>query len=82
MEIYQPNYTGFEQSLNKYRDKSSDNVESTAQLGLPFPVGTHIYGKQNLGWKNSSARVLYVDLKSFQGGYSLNTNDENSFELF
>lgn len=81
MQNYHPKYLGFEDGLKAYRDRSSDSVESTACIALPFSVQTHIYAKSNLGWKEDSTRMVYIDLKAQDDNYGM-MHDENSFEMY
>lgn len=80
IESYHPKLTGFENALKAYREHCKDDVVSTARISLPFQVETHIHAKYNLGWRDSTARMVYVDLKGHEEHYSL-VQDENTFEI-
>lgn len=80
IEVYHPKLIGFENCLKQLREKSSHSIESHARIALPIVVDTHIYGKYNLGWKDNSSRVVYVDLKAYEENYAVQ-HDEDSFEL-
>lgn len=81
MERYHPKFIGFETALKALRKKSSDSVQSTARIPLPFAVQTHIERKFNLGWRETNTRVVYVELKAYDEQYAV-PEEENSFEMF
>lgn len=60
-KIYHPKVFGFETALHKLRNQTSDIVESVARTLLPFPVQPQIEQKYNLGWKESTARMVYIE---------------------
>lgn len=70
-----------EDALKKRRERASDDVVSTARILLPFQVQTHIEGKSNLFFKDSSTKVVYVELKAMAESYFV-TNDNQEFEEF
>ena len=47
---------------------------------LPLSVQEQDYEKSNLGWLESSARVVYVELKGMEDAYGV-INDESEFEI-
>lgn len=49
IEVYHPKLIGFERFLKSYRTRSTDKIESTARINLPYQVQTHISEKFNLG---------------------------------
>lgn len=81
IEKYHPKYIGFEAALKRFRARDSDIIESTAQIALPFTVQTHVDARFNLGWKENTTRVVYVDLKAYEENYMV-MRDENSFEMW
>lgn len=80
IELYHPKLVGFEHFLKSCRSRSTDSVESTARISLPFQVQTHISQKYNLGWNDSSARVVYVELRGHEEHYGT-VQDDSSFEI-
>lgn len=80
LEVYHPRFVGFDNFLKSLRARSTDNIESTAKIPMPFPVQTHIYGKYNMGWRESSTRMVYVELRGFEENYGAH-NDDSSFEI-
>lgn len=78
-QLYHPKMIGFEMALKELRSRSSDLVESVARIPLPFPVQSHIDASYNLAWKDSEAKMVYVDLKAFIEDYSVQKN-KKSFE--
>lgn len=80
MEMYHPKYLGFENALKAHRERCVDTVESSARITLPFAVQTHVYGKYNLGWRENTARMVYIDLKAYEEHYGI-LQDDNSFEI-
>ena len=79
-QVFHPKYTGFEHALKNVRDRSSDTVVSVARIPLPFPVQTHIDSKFNLAWRESSTKMVYIEMKAFAEQYSV-VNDEDEFEV-
>lgn len=55
-------------------------VESVAAIRLPFQVQTDIQQKCNLGWRESSALIVYVDMKAIVENYAI-VNDGQAFEV-
>lgn len=53
----------FERHLKSYRLRNSDNIEAMDRTNLPFQAETHISEKFNLAWADSSAKVVYVELR-------------------
>lgn len=76
MEVYHPKVLGFDNSLKGLRESKSDTVESVAHIALPFEVDTHVVKKTPLGWTDSAARVIYVDMKACKELYD--NGDENA----
>lgn len=79
-KLYHPKVIGFQNALKQLRIRSSDIIESTARIPLPFVVQTHIYGKYNLAWRDSTTRMVYLDLKGVVEEYAV-LNDAESFEI-
>lgn len=75
-----PKILGFEAALKNLRENCTESVHSTAQIGLPFSVESHIDGKYNIGWREDSTRMLYVDLKATVDEYAA-VNDLDEFEI-
>lgn len=55
---------GFKASLKQLRNASLDRVHSVANLHLLISVQEHVIYKRVRGWKDSCARILFVDLKA------------------
>ena len=79
IKSYHPRVQAFEDALKKIRRKKGDAVISTTKLPLPFPVETHIFEKHNLGWKDCTSKVIFIELKAAIDTYGLK-NDEQEFE--
>lgn len=79
-QTYHPKLIGFESALKAMRSHSSEIIESTARIRLPFPVQTHIDGKFNLAWRDNSSKMVYVDLKAFVEDYAI-LKDAEEFEV-
>lgn len=77
---FHPKYLGFEVSLRGLRENINDKVTSTARIGLPFSVQSHIDSKHNLAYKDNNSRLVYVDLKAADESYAL-LNDISEFEF-
>lgn len=77
---YHQKYIGFEAALKSLRARNADAVESTAQIPLPLAVQTQITSKSNLAWRDSSTRIIYVDLKAFVEEYAVEA-DRDEFEI-
>lgn len=79
-KLYHPKVIGFQNALKTMRMRSSDKIESTARIPLPFAVQTHIYGKHNLAWREGTTLMVYLDLKAVVEEYAI-LNDSESFEV-
>ena len=53
---------GFEEALKSLRNRAAEIVESTARIPLPFSVQTQNESKHNLVFRDTSLRMLYLDL--------------------
>lgn len=80
-ELYHPKFIGFEHFHKSCRSRSTDSVESSARVPLPFQVQTHISQKYNLGWSDSCARMVYVELRGHKEQYGA-IQDDAEFEIF
>lgn len=80
IEKYHPKYLSFGCALKTFREYESDDIQSKVSFSLPFPVEIHIVLKHNLGWKDHSDRVVYIDLKAHSENYVI-LRDEKSFEM-
>jgi len=54
-------------------------VESLTFVPLPIAVQPHIRSKSNLSWPESTARIVYVDLKGYVDEYAM-VPDKKEFE--
>lgn len=77
---FHPKFLGFEASLRKLRENLSDKVVSVARIGLPFSVQSHIESKHNIGFRDDTSRLVYVDLKAVEEKYAI-VNDVSEFEI-
>ena len=80
MELYHPKILGFESFFQNLRDRSTDGVESVANIPLPFPVESCIYCQYNLGWRETTTKFVYVDLQAFVEAYAV-VNGNPTFEI-
>lgn len=78
--MYHPKLIGFKQFFTLCRERSTDSLEFTASIVLPFQVQPQIFGKFNLGWAKSDVRVVYVELRGHEVHYGT-IKDEKSFEI-
>lgn len=69
IKLYHTNLIGFKQILKRCRSGSADSVESTVKTSLQFQVQTHISQNYNLGWSDTSAGVVYVELRGKKEQY-------------
>ena len=76
-ERYHPKCVGFDEFFRELRDSTSDEIESIAEIPLPIAVETHIEKTHNLGFRNSTARKLYIDLKVAADKYAVEPNDSD-----
>lgn len=76
---HHPKFIGFESSLRKLRESVSINVSSVARIRLPITVQPTIVDSFNLGWKDDTCRMVYVDLKAIEEDYAV-MNDTKEFE--
>ena len=79
-ERYHPKCVGFDEFFKELRSTTLDEIESVAEIPLPFAVESHIDQTHNLGWLDSSARMIYIDLKAAAEKHAILPND-NEFEL-
>ena len=70
-----------ENALKEKRERASDGVFYTTRIPLPFAVQTHIEGKSNLLFKESGAKIVYIQLKAMVESYAV-TADNTEFEEF
>lgn len=70
-EVYHPKVLGFEAFSKDMRSRSSDGVEFSANITFPFPVEPHTYGHFSLYWRESTTKVVYVDLRAFVEAYAI-----------
>ena len=77
--MYYPAVLSLEDALKEKRERANDSVGSTAHIQLPFGVQTQILEKSNLYFKNSTTKVVYVELKAIEETYSI-SNDNDDFE--
>ncbi|KAI0557767.1 hypothetical protein FGB62_265g06 [Gracilaria domingensis] len=68
---YHQKLAGFENFYKKMREKSSDVLVSRGSIVLPYAVETHIYGEHFLGWEESSAKAVYVELRAKAETYGM-----------
>lgn len=80
IEAYHPKIVGFQNALKSLRKQASDNVESTVRIPLPFAVQTHIDAKYNLAWRDSTVRIVYLELKAILETYAV-MKDSDQFEV-
>ncbi len=79
-QLFHPRYAGFKDALKQVRDRVSDNLVSIARIPLPFAVQIRIDQKCNLAWRDSAAKMIRVEVKTFVELYSV-VNDEKYFEV-
>jgi len=64
---YHPKFSRFQkEELKEYRDSRNTMVESLAFIPLPIAVQLNIHAKGNLSWPESTARIVYLDLKGYE----------------
>lgn len=81
MQTYHPKFLGFELFLKPFRKRAHDPIEAVGRVGLKIAVQAHIFDRTHLGWLDSAARVLYVDLKAPANKYGPLKNDKEEAEL-
>lgn len=79
--MFHPKVLALEDTLKKKRKRATDDVTSTAKIPVPFPVQTHIESKTNLGFEESSTKLVYIELKAMAENYAV-ANDNDEFEEF
>lgn len=79
-QLYHLKVSGFEKNLKNLRKRNKDLIESYAKLALPFSVQSQVVCKKNLGWKDSTAQIVYVDLRTSMEDYVV-LNDVDDFEI-
>ena len=70
---------GRENALKNLRCRYSENVQSVANICLPFQVQSHIPAKHNLEHQENECRIVHLELKALVEDYGLES-DANSFE--
>lgn len=81
IEIYHPKLTGFEQFLKSCTGSSTDSIDSTARILLPFQVQQKMFEKCNPEWVDSNAWILYVELCSHEERRYGAVQDDRSYEI-
>lgn len=76
---HHPKILGFQKKLRMIREHFNKTPESVARFGLPFTVQPQPVSQYNLGWKNNTCRMVYVDLRSISNNYA-SINDSKDFE--
>lgn len=79
-DIYHPELAGFCESLKNNQAKTSGCITSTAITSLPCQVQTQTSEEHNLGWHDSSTRIVYVGLTGVLEGYAVKKNNDG-FEV-
>ena len=79
--MFHPAVLSLEDALKARRERANDFVVSTARIPLPFPVQTHIEGQSNLFFKETSTKIVYVELKAMVESYAV-SNNQVEFEEF
>lgn len=74
-----PKILGFETALKGLRANCNENVLSYGRIGLPFTVEPNFL-QHNIGWRDNSSRVLYVDLRALVDDYG-DQNESTDFDL-
>lgn len=80
IESYHPKLIGFERFLKSYRTRGTYKMEFKARIDLTCQVQTHIFENVNLGWSESIAKVVYVELRGQEDQYGA-AQDNDSFEV-
>lgn len=75
-----PKILGFQKRLRLLRSNVNETISSIGRIGLPFTVQPHIHAQYNIGWRDDTCRMVYVDLKSISDGYEAKNNTEE-FEI-
>lgn len=57
---YCPEFVGFSVALKAFRLRSSDWLESKAEINLQFSFQRFIHNKNNFAWRDDSTRMIYI----------------------
>ena len=77
---FHPKFLGFESALRDMREDTYSKVSSTARIGLPFTVQSHIVSISNICFSNDGSNMTYIDLRAIVEEYATLKNT-NSFEV-
>lgn len=79
-QTYHPEFNGFIESVKPLRAPSTDWIEYSTRIYLPFDVENHIYHKINLVWCDNTVKMIYVCLKAVVQNYTV-LKDKESFDI-
>lgn len=71
----------FELALKSLKASSDDKIKSFGRIALAMHVQQHIFNFDHLDWKDSQAKVLYVDLKAPDNDYTTQNVETDEVEL-
>lgn len=80
LNVYHPKLIESEEFLKFFPARNINHLESTSQITLPFKVQTHIHRKYNLGWRQSDARIVYIELHGCEEQYGI-LYDDSAFKF-
>lgn len=55
---------GLEKNLKRLRDRSSQAIESIAEIRLPFSAQARIVAQHNLGWREHPTKIAHIELEA------------------
>ncbi|KAI0557262.1 hypothetical protein FGB62_325g07 [Gracilaria domingensis] len=78
---YHPRLNAFEAFYINLRECCNDKVYAVSRIRLPLVVETHILKSHFLGYRESAAKGVYVELRSLREQYA-STNEKKEFEIY
>lgn len=67
-------------SLPQLGTNAAEKIDSVARIILPFPVQEHVQQKYNLGIRDSTSKVVYINMKAIVEE-EIVAKDSAAFEL-
>ena len=74
--LYHPRLMMFEKALSVYRAHQSESITSTATIPLPFKVLKKIRMSKRLGFNDSIALFIYVNMEADKRSDYIEDNDD------
>lgn len=73
-------FFGFESALHNLCSDVYTYISSTARIAIPFSVQFNIGSSHNIGYKDDSSRMVYIDLHAIVEDYAT-MEKSSSFEI-